>query len=183
VLCELTSSRRPYSSTYAWSRPAPARTLLARVPVASLPLSFFYVLDGCHAIGQGGLITCIKHLLSQEEIINQTDNRICMKMAVIRRLDCGFFSFAHCIHSLCMETSHVLTIRVRNTTDDSSPDYRQTRRIITDNLHTGICKLVVLPRQSYDTRKLDRDSKEDTSEHKCTAPYSQEPLAINGTHR
>jgi hypothetical protein len=134
-------------------------------------------------ISQADLITCIKHILSQEEIINQTDNRICMKMAVNMRLDCGFFSFTHCIHSLCIETSHLLTIRVHNITDDSLLDYRQTRRTITDDLHTGICKQAVLPRQSYDTRKLARDSKQDTSDHKRTAQSSQDPLAINGTHR
>jgi hypothetical protein len=95
--------------------PARARTLLVRVPVASLPLSFFYVLETCQAVGwpsvKETLSTCIKHLLSQEEIINQTDNKICTKMAVTMRLNCGFFSLAHCIHSLCIETSLLLTIR------------------------------------------------------------------------
>ena len=105
-----------------------------------------------------------------------------MKMAVTMSLDCGFFSFEHCIHSLCTETSHLLTASVHNITEDSSLDYRQTRRTITDDLHTGICNQAVLPRQSYDTKKLDRDSKQDTSEHKCTAPSLQNPPAINGTH-
>ena len=70
-----------------------------------------------------------------------------MEMAVIMRLDCGFFSFAHCIHSLCIETIHLLKIRVHNFTGDSSLDYRQTRRTTTDDLHIGICKQAVLPRQ------------------------------------
>jgi hypothetical protein len=105
-----------------------------------------------------------------------------MKMAVTMPLDCGFFSFQHCIHSLCTETSHLLAVSVHNITEDSSLDYRHTRWTITNDLHTGICNQAVLPLQSYDTRKLDRDSKQDTSEHKCTTPSLQDPLAINGTH-
>jgi hypothetical protein len=97
-------------------------------------------------------------------------------------LDCEFFSFTHCIHSLCTETSHLLTIKVHKITDDSLLDYRQTRRTITDDLHIGICKQAALPRQSYVTRKLARDSKQYTSEHKRTAQSAQDPLAINGTH-
>jgi len=109
-------SRRPYSRTYTYLGP------IVHVPCwfssGCVTPAFVFLCSGevpCDrlTISQEDLITCIKHLLSRGEIINQTDNRICMKMAVTMRLDCGFFSFAHCTHSLCIETSHLLTIRVQ----------------------------------------------------------------------
>jgi len=136
---------------------------------------------GGRLTSQGDLITYIKHLLSQKEIINQTDNRICRKMAVLCVLIEGSLDL-NIVSTHCLETPHLLTISVHNNKDDSSLDYRQPRRTITGDLHTGICKQAVLPRRRYDTRKLDRDSKQDTSEHTRTAPSLQDPLAVNGTH-
>ena len=54
---------------------------------------------------------------------------------------------------------------------------------ITADLHTRICKQAVLVRQSYDSQQLESDSKQGTSEYKCTAPPLQNLLAINATYR